>query len=62
MTLSEAYEALLKLPQIKGYTHKKGVCQEDGKPLNSCNSVSEPVQNLSSMSWLDYIAAFAADH
>ena len=62
MTLSEAYEALLKLPLMKGCIDKNGVCQEDGKALYPCSPASKPAQNVYPLSWHDYIATFVADH
>jgi hypothetical protein len=55
MTLSEAYEALLKLPQEKGCTQKNDTCLENGNTSFPCNPASEPAESVFPMSWQDYV-------
>ena len=59
MTLSEAYEALLKLPQLIG---DDDVSHENGRPLYPINPAPETAQNTSTVFWQDLMLSYPADY
>jgi len=58
MTLTEAYEAILKLHQTVG---DNDVCDENGKALYPLNPASQTVQNTLPVFWQDLMLASRAD-